>query len=82
VTEQDSPSRGADDSGHVDAELFVRISDRLRNAFAQVARAELPSDQKSRWQRRLIAITDTAKRDLVLAEEQLERFAADWSRTR
>lgn len=69
-------------AGQVDAVAFMRMSDGLREAFAQVSQARLRPDEASRWQRRLIAITNVAKRDLPGALEQLERFQADWSHRR
>lgn len=76
------PNGGKVDPTHVDAEVFLRISERLREAFAEVADADLTPGQKRRWQQRLIEITNTAKLDLGQAEEQLRRFAADWRRAR
>jgi hypothetical protein len=64
----------------VDAELFMRVSGSLKEAFAALEAANLPQDQRGRWQRRLVAITNTAKRDLGQAEAQIKRFRADWAR--
>lgn len=69
-------------AGQVDAVAFLRVSDGLREAFAQVGAAKLRADEAGRWQRRLIAITNVAKRDLAGALEQLERFEADWAHRR
>jgi hypothetical protein len=68
--------------GQVDATAFLRLSDGLRIAFAEVAGAKLNGDERARWQRRLIAVTTVAKRDLDDALEMLERFERDWSARR
>lgn len=73
---------GSGPAGQVDAVAFLRVSDGLREAFAQVSAAKLRPDEASRWQRRLLAITNVAKRDLARALEQLERFEADWAHRR
>lgn len=67
-------------AGQVDAARFLAVSDGLKQAFARLAGADLPVDAKGRWQRRLIAITNAAKRDLPRAQEQLVRFDQDWRR--
>jgi hypothetical protein len=64
----------------VDAEQFMRVSQGLKEALAALGAADLGSGQRGRWQRRLMAITETATRDLAGAEMQLERFRTDWSR--
>ena len=69
-------------AGQVDAVAFMRMSEGLREAFAQLGEAKLRPDEAGRWQRRLLAITNVAKRDLPGALEQLERFQADWSHRR
>lgn len=68
--------------GQVDANAFMRLSDALREAFAELTAAGLAGEDAARWQRRLIAITNTAKRDLDRALEQMERFRQDWRRVR
>lgn len=64
--------------GLVDAARFLRVSEGLRAAFAEVNEAGLDDAVRERWQRRLIAITNVAKRDLGRAEEQLSRFFEDF----
>jgi transposase len=64
----------------VDAEQFMQLSEALRRAFAEVSAAGLLPADAARWQRRLIAITNAAKRDLPRALEQMRRFEADWRR--
>lgn len=62
------------------AEQFIRVSRGLKEAYAALGAADLPVAQRERWQRRLMAITDTATRDLGGAEIQLQQFLADWAR--
>lgn len=69
-------------AGAVDADAFVQLSTALRDAFAQVTSARLHPDESARWQRRLIAITTVAKRDLAKALDNMERFQADWRKRR
>ena len=54
------------------------LADGLRDAFAAIAAASMPVDEKGRWQRRLLAITTASKRDVVRAREQLDRFRGEW----
>ncbi|HWH31345.1 MAG TPA: hypothetical protein VNU01_01595 [Egibacteraceae bacterium] len=68
--------------GQVDAVAFMRVSDGLRAAFAELGATKLRADEAARWHRRLIAISNVAKRDLPGALEQLERFEHDWSHRR
>jgi hypothetical protein len=67
-----------EDDALLDAAHFLRVSDGLRDAFAEVNGADIDAATKERWQRRLIAITTVAKRDLGRAEEQLSRFREDF----
>jgi hypothetical protein len=64
----------------VSTEQFIRVSQGLKQAYAALHAAALPYAQRQRWQRRLIAITDTATRDLGGAEAELQQFQADWAR--
>ncbi len=64
-----SPGSPADDQ--------AEVGERLKRAFA--ALAELPADERPRWHRRLIAVTNTTKRDLAGAVEQLDRYDRDWA---
>ena len=54
------------------------VSDGLRDAFAAVAAADLSAPEKGRWQHRLLAITNMAKRDVPRAAQQLQRWTRDW----
>jgi len=64
----------------IDAVAFVTLSEGLRDAFARLGSHELTEDQRGRWQRRLLAITNAAQRDLPRAQAQLDRYDADWTR--
>jgi hypothetical protein len=68
------------DPMQIDAHAFVDLSRGLRDALARVVAADLPSGQRARWQHRLAAITDAARRDVATATDQLARFEADWAR--
>jgi hypothetical protein len=67
-----------DDPPRIDALQFVALTRGLRDAFGQVAEADLTASQRARWQRRLGTITDVARHDLPAAAEQLARFERDW----
>ena len=56
-----------------------RVSQTLKVAFEVVASSTLAADDKGRWQRRLIAITNTTKHDVARALEQLQRFSDEWN---
>lgn len=58
----------------VDADRLLELTERLHEAHARIDDSSLPPEHRSRWQRRLIAITETAHRDLERAELQLLRF--------
>ena len=67
-------------SGEDDAHtVAVRVSDTLREAFSVLATSSLDGDDKQRWQRRLIAITNMSKHDVARAHEQLQRFIGEWN---
>lgn len=58
-------------------ELEVELAARLRDAHRRVATLDAPDDQKARVARRLIALTDASKRDLVRASARLDQLLAD-----
>ena len=70
MTDADSNST-ADDN--------VRLAEGLRNAFADVASADIDGESKGRWQRRLIAVTNMSKHDVSRALSQLEKFHDEWN---
>lgn len=63
-----------------DADDFVAFTTRLRQLHARVDAAEISREQRSRWQRRLIAIADAGQRDLQRAGDLLHRFEAEVDR--
>ena len=81
---QDQPGNVEESThaGQMDAAAFLRVSEGLRAAFADVTAAKLTPAEMTRWQHRLIAITNVAKRDLPGALEQLERFQSAWDARR
>ena len=58
-------------------DLAADLAVRLRDAHRRVARLEVSDDEKARAARRLLALSDTAKRDLARASARLDRFLAD-----
>jgi hypothetical protein len=65
---------------HAEAALHRRLGDALREGFIVVREAELDDQERRRWERRLIAVSTTAKRDPHRAQEQYARFLADLRR--
>lgn len=55
------------------------LAEALRRAFVRLAAADLPAQDKARWHQRLVAITNTAKRDTGRTAAKLARFDADWT---
>lgn len=70
----------AEEHGLVDADRFLVLTDRLREVRERLEAAKVSTEQKARWHRRLIAITNAAKEDLARADDQLTRFTADLDR--
>lgn len=62
---------------HADRTVAEQVADELRDAFAELAASSISSDQRVTFQRRLLAITTAAKRDVDRAHEQLERLRGD-----
>ena len=58
-------------------ELHVELARRLRDAHRRVASLDGTDDEKARWARRLIALTDASKRDVARASARLDRLLAD-----
>jgi hypothetical protein len=58
-------------------ELAAELAIRLREAHRRVATLEATDDEKARVARRLIALTDASKRDLVRASQRLDLLLAD-----
>jgi hypothetical protein len=60
-----------------DEELFVDLSNRLRDAHRRVAALEWPEDEKARVIRHLLAISDATKHNLGRASDRLDVFLSD-----
>ena len=58
----------------VDEAAALRVAEGLKVAFQAVATADLPDERKPDLQRRLIAITNSAKHDVATAERRLRDF--------
>lgn len=58
-------------------ELHVELARRLREAHRRVGALDLPDDEKARVAKRLIALTDASKRDVVRASARLDLLLAD-----
>ena len=63
----------------VDSDAAVRVSAGLKDAFEELARADVDGADKGRWHRRLLAITNTSKHDVARADEQLVRYRNEWN---
>ncbi len=66
--------------GLVDADRFLSLTRRLREVHERVEQLRVSAEQKARWQRRLVTITDVATRDLGRAEQQLTHLVAQLDR--
>ncbi|MDP9022538.1 MAG: hypothetical protein M3N57_07550 [Actinomycetota bacterium] len=73
-------SRAGDDASLLDADRVLALTRRLRDVHARLDDVRLSRDAKGRWQRRLIAISQSAQDDLADAEQQLERLVAELDR--
>lgn len=69
---------GAEDL--VDAERFLTLTDRLRDARDRIADAETTDRRRTQWQRLLVAATNAAKEDLDDAEQRLQRLEVELAR--
>lgn len=68
--------------GHqqVDGDLLMQFTGRLHDVRDRVDAARVSSEQRSRWQSRLAAISRGAAEDLERAAGQLHRMAVDLDR--
>lgn len=73
------PGNTAD--GMLDAEAFLEFTRRLKGLRERVEDANISSEQRARWQRKLIAVSDVGARDLERATGQLTRFEAEVERS-
>lgn len=56
---------------------FDELARRLREAHRRVARLPIDDETKTQVRRRLLALTDAAKRDLSCASQRLDGLLAD-----
>lgn len=56
--------------------LEERLARRLRDAHRRVSELALPLEERARLMRRLLAISDVAKRDIARAAGRLDAFMA------
>lgn len=73
------PSNNAD--GMLDADAFLQFAGRLRELRERLDKASISDEQRSRWQRKLIAVSDAGAQDLERATAQLNRFEAEVDRS-
>lgn len=59
----------------VDADDIVDVTKRLRRLHRRVRAADLGEDRRSRLNRRLLTVSDTAREDLERARNQLDDLA-------
>lgn len=57
--------------------LQRKVSEGLRDAARKLVMLEIPNDEKERFRRRLIAVTNAAKRDLRLAAKRVAALLED-----
>ncbi|MQA84231.1 MAG: hypothetical protein GEV03_06310 [Streptosporangiales bacterium] len=60
-----------------DPDLAAQVSQRLREAHRQVAALPVADEMRARAMRRLLAVTNAAKRDLPTAARRLDALLAD-----
>lgn len=68
-------------NGMLDAEAFLQFTERLKGLRERVEGANVSSQQRARWQRKLIAVSDVGTRDLERATVQLNRFEVEVERS-
>jgi hypothetical protein len=60
-----------------ESRLSEQVAASLREVSARIRRLDVDDDTRAEVARRLLAVTNTAKRDLVVAARRLERLASD-----
>lgn len=60
-----------------DEERLNELSDKLREAHSRVASLTVSVEEKSSITRRLLAISDASKHDLMRAAQRLDAFLAE-----
>ena len=58
-------------------DLAAELAIRLRDAHRRVGKLAASPDEKARFARRLIALTDASKHDVARASARLDRLLAD-----
>ncbi|WP_433497661.1 hypothetical protein ACQP1K_22405 [Sphaerimonospora sp. CA-214678] len=66
----------ADDRLSEPQTLEDRLARRLRDAHRRVRALALPQEERARLTRRLLAVSDVAKRDIAHAARRLDAFIA------
>lgn len=64
----------------LDAERFLALTGRLKEAYRRMDSSRLPDHRRRSWSRRMTGIAQTAREDLDRAERQLERLEAEMHR--
>jgi len=72
---------GEGSNGMMDATAFLAFNTRLKDLRNRVDSANVSAEQRARWQRKLIAVSDAGTRDLGRASAQLSRFEAEVDRS-
>jgi phytoene/squalene synthetase len=73
--------QGERSNGMMDATAFLAFNTRLKDLRDRVDAAKVSGEQRARWQRKLIAVSDAGARDLDRATTQLSRFEAEVDRS-
>jgi hypothetical protein len=60
-----------------DSALSEQVAARLREVSARIRRLDVDDETRAEVARRLLAVTNTAKRDLSVAARRLDRLADD-----
>ena len=56
----------------------IDLAEELKQAFAALGPADIPPEDKQRWQQRLIAITNSSKHDVDTAAGRMQRYWQEW----
>ncbi|WP_055585582.1 SCO5555 family protein [Peterkaempfera griseoplana] len=73
---RETPSEGGE-SGPQEAALYAVVAERLKQAHARVHALNVSEEHRVALVRRLLAVTESAKRDLPAAARRLRRIVAD-----
>jgi hypothetical protein len=64
-------------SGWLEAPLYAVVAERLKEAHARVHALNVSDETRAALVRRLLAVTESAKRDLPAAARRLSRIVTD-----